>query len=408
MIAENVKIGLASIRKNRFRSFLTMLGIIIGVVSVVTIVSLGEGVKRQINGQVKDLGADLITVRPGNFVVRDDQGNITGVNLFANTGVASLTDKDVADSAKLKTIEDAVGMRSISGVAEYQKDKFPEGVILATPQNLPSVIDHEIEFGTYFDESMINRRNVVIGPGVAEKLFKETIPLGKSMKIRGQSFTVQGIFKPFKEVPISSGVNYNNVIMIPEPIATQINGSKLPIYEILIKVNNQNAVNSTVDSLEKILLKNHQGQKDFTILKQNEASAASEELLDLLTNMIIGMAAITLFVGGIGIMNVMLVSVSERTREIGIRKAIGATNRQIRTQFMIEAIILSVWGVFWGVIMSGLLNIILRLVTDLQPVLLWEPIVIAGLISIGVGIFFGVVPAIKASLKDPIESLRPN
>ena len=152
-------------------------------------------------------------------------------------------------------------------------------------------------------------------------------------------------------------------------------------------------------TINATILKNHENQEDFTVLTQEEFSIASSELLELLTKMIIGMASITLFVGGIGIMNVMLVSVSERTREIGIRKAIGATNRQIRSQFMIEAIIMSIWGVVLGVVISGVLNIIIRLFTELEPVLLWQPIFIASAVSVAVGVIFGVIPAVKASKK---------
>lgn len=408
MLRENIRIGLASVRKARFRSFFTMLGIIIGVVSVVTIVSLGEGVKRQIVGQVADLGTNLVTVRPGKLVNRNENGKISSFNLFASTGIASLTAKDVASIRNVPGVASAVSLGTMSGIPSYAGANFNQGVIVVTSDALPTVIDHRVEFGTFFDAEMAKKRNAVIGPGVAEKLFNETIPIGKSVTIRGQPFTVQGVFEPFSEASVTSGIDLNNAVFIPEQVAAELLEATVPIYEILIKSQSMDSIPRVTSAVESIIKSNHAGQDDFTILRQDEIGAASDELLGLLTRMIIGMAGITLLVGGIGIMNVMLVSVSERTREIGIRKAIGATNRQIRSQFMIEATILSVWGVILGIIAAVALNVTLRIVTDLEPVLLWQPIVIASVVSIAVGIVFGVIPAVKASRKDPIDSLRPH
>lgn len=408
MLSENIRIGLNAVRKARFRSFFTMLGIIIGVVSVVTIVSLGEGVKRQVVGQVADLGNNLIVIRPGKLVNRDSSGKITSVNLFASTGVASITAKDVESVRGVPGVKAAASMGMLSAIPSYSGRNFDDGVVIVTSEALTNSIDHKIEFGTFFDPDMPTKKNAVIGPGVAEKLFKETIPIGKSVTIRGQDFTVQGVFEPFTEIPITSNVNLNNAVFIPDDVATTINGSPVPIYEVLVKAESPETIDSVSREIEKVLKENHAGQEDFTVFKQDEVSAASDELLNLLTRMIAGMAIVTLFVGGVGIMNVMLVSISERTREIGIRKAIGATDRQIRSQFMIETVILTVWGAFWGILAALGLNIILRLFTDLEPILQWQPISVAVAVSVGIGILFGIVPAIKASRKDPIDSLRPN
>ncbi len=408
MLSEDVKTGIASVRKARFRSFFTMLGIIIGVVSVISIVSLGEGVKRQITGQVADLGSNLITVRPGKLVNRDENGKVGSVNLFASTGIASLTSQDVESIRKVKGVQAAASMGTISGLPSYNDKDFAEGVIVVTTSDLTKVIDHQVEFGSFFTNDASNSSSAVIGPGVAEKLFNETVPIGKTITIRDKDFKVDGIFEPFKEVPITSGIDLNNAVFLPEEAVKELTGTTVPIYEILVKANSDQAIPAAASGIESVVRANHDGQEDFTVLKQDEVSVASDELLGLLTKMIVGMAGITLLVGGIGIMNVMLVSVTERTKEIGIRKAIGATNRQIRSQFMIEATILSVWGVVIGIIIAGLSNIVLRIFTDLEPVLQWQPIVLASVISIAIGVLFGVIPAIKASRKDPIESLRPN
>lgn len=407
MFSENLKTGIASVRKARFRSFFTMLGIIIGVVSVVTIISLGEGVKRQVSGQVADLGSNLITVRPGKLVNRDESGKITSVNLFASTGIASLSEKDLESIRKVEGVKSAASLATLSGLPSYNGRDFQDGVIIVTNKELAEVLDHKVEFGTFFSDEMLKGKNAVIGPGVAEKLFNETIPIGKSVTVRGQQFVVQGVFEPFTELPITSGIDLNNVVFLPEPVARELNGGPVPIYEILAKADSEESMSAAAGAIEKALLKNHDGQEDFTVFKQDEVSTASAELLDLLTKMIAGMAGVTLLVGGIGIMNVMLVSVTERTREIGIRKAIGATNSQIRTQFLIEAFILCTWGVLVGIVIVGLMNLGIRIFTDLEPVLQWKPIVLASAVSVAIGVVFAVVPAIKASRKDPIDSLRP-
>ncbi len=406
MIFEHIKVGLSSVKKSRFRSFFTMLGIIIGVVSVVTIISLGEGVKRQISGQVADLGTNLVSIRPGRLVDRDSSGKITSVNLFASTGIASLTQKDVESIRNVEGVTSAVGMSTLSAVPSYNGIDYKDGVVVASSPELEKVINHKIEFGTYFSPEDVGSKTAVIGPKIAEKLYKEAVPIGKTIMIRGESFSIQGVFTTFSEVPITTGVDLNKAVFISEKMAQSLLGVPAPIYEILAKRNPDQKTTQVISDITSVVQQNHGGQDDFTVLDQAEASVASDELLRLLTKMIIGMAGITLLVGGIGIMNVMLVSVSERNREIGIRKSIGATDRQIRNQFVLESAILSVWGAIFGVVSSAILNIGLRLFTDLEPVLLWKPMVIASVIAVIVGILFGVIPAVKASRKDPIDSYR--
>lgn len=383
-----------------------MLGIIIGVVSVITIFSLGEGVKRQISGQVADLGNNIISVKPGRIVKRDSGGKITNVNLFASTGIASLTKNDQKAIESIPGVKSAVSLSTISGLPSFNGSVYTEGVIVAGGPELSGVIDHEVEFGTYIRPEEVSKKTAVIGARVAEKLFKESVPLGKTVTIRGQNFTIQGVFSSFSDAPVTTGIDLNSAVFISDIMAQGLIGESPPIYEILVKHDPKVDSATVVGSIYEKIKINHGGQDDFTVLDKQDSKEASEELLQMLTKMIIGMAGITLVIGGIGIMNVMLVSVSERKREIGIRKAIGATDRQIRNQFILESAILSAWGVVFGIIISALLNILLRIVTDLEPVLMLKPIVISSLIAIVLGVLFGSVPAIKASRKDPIESFR--
>jgi len=406
MLADHFKIGLSSVRKSRFRSGITILGIVVGIVSVVTIVSLGEGLKRQVSSQMDDMGTNLLSVRPGKIIDRNDKGEIESVNILASTGIASLTQKDVEEIRKDQNVEQAVALGTVSGIPRYSGKDFKDGFVVVTSPDLAKTIDYKIEFGTFLDKDMANKKSAVIGANVASKLFNESVPIGKSLNFRGHDFTVEGVFEPVSTSPVATGADFNNAVFISEPIAQTLYGGPAPIYEILVKPKTGVEQDQAITALTAKLVANHSGQEDFTVLKQDELGLVTGELLQLMTQMIIGMAAITLFVGGIGIMNVMLVSVSERTREIGIRKAIGATNRQIRNQFMAEAIILSVWGALTGLIVSGLAHLAIRIFSDLEPVLMWQPIVVSVVFAVATGIIFGVIPAYKASRKDPIHSLR--
>jgi putative ABC transport system permease protein len=406
MLTEHIRMALASIRSSRLRSFLTILGIVIGVVSVITIVSLAEGVKRQVLNQINHLGSDLITVRPGRLVERNNAGEITGVNVFAGFATSTLTEQDAATISAHPDIEKATYMSILGGTAGIGDKDFPKGVILGVSDDFPSIVNQKVEFGTFFKDDQSDKKVVVIGPGVAEQLFEEAIPIGKTMQIRGQDFIVRGVFEQFESSPLSSGFDFNNTMFIPYGVGKEITNNTAQVHQVLAKPQDARKAEETVRKLTEALKENHGGQEDFTILKQDEALLVADKVLSMLTSLITGVAIISLFVGGVGVMNVMIASVSERTREIGIRKTVGATNRQIRTQFLIEAITLSVWGAAIGVIISLAVNILLRIFTNLQPVVTLPIVLISVLAALIVGIVFGVAPAVRAAKKDPIDALR--
>ncbi len=406
MFSEHLRMARSSIKAARFRSFLTMLGIIIGVVSVITTVSLGEGVKRQVSGQTNSVGSDLITIRPGSLVKRDDTGKITGVNVLSFLSSSRISDKDLQSVQNNPNVDIAVPLSIISGAPSLDQNRFNEGFVMASNQNMPDVIKRNIEFGNFFGETDKDRRVAVIGQGVAENLFKENVPLGKTFQIRGQDFIVRGVYERFPANPLSPEADFNDGVFIPYQTGVNLVGEELNIYEILARPKDVNKVDETITSLSTTLKENHAGEEDFTVLRQDEMLAVANSVLGLVTTSVTVMAAVALFVGGVGIMNVMLVSVTERTREIGIRKAVGATNRQIQTQFLVEAVVISIWGAVIGIGLSGVINLVLRITTDLEPIILWEAVALSAAASVIIGIVFGMIPAIKASRKDPIESLR--
>ena len=409
MFYEHIRIALGSIRAARFRSFLTMAGIIIGVVSVITIASLGEGIKHQLSGQASSAGNDLITVRPGKLVDRDEKGQIAGINLLSFLSSSSVTEKDYKTIQDDPNIQNAVPFSVISGVPSIGKGQFNDGFVMATNDNMLSVVTQKVEFGNFFkEEDGAKKRVAVIGQQVAEKLFKENVPISKTMQIRGQDFVVSGVLEKVPPNPLNPEADFNNGVFIPYEAGREIAGSDLKIYEVLARPRSKEPakVDQAIASLNNGLKANHDQQEDFTVLRQEDMLSVADSLLNMVTRTVTAMAAITLFVGGIGIMNVMLVSVTERTREIGIRKAVGATNRQIQTQFLIEAGVLSVWGAFIGIFIAVFINLMFRILTNLQPIITWQIAVVSVFASVIVGVVFGVIPALKASRKDPIEALR--
>lgn len=400
----NVKTALTAVRGTKWRSFFTMFGIIIGIVSVVTIVGIGEGVKHQINGQINQLGRDLITIRPGRLT---DNPNQNGLDLLAGLTInGSLSRSDVATVQSVDQVNEAVPLSIVSGSPKAENGVYRNSLVIGTDADLPDVLRQSLSYGSFFSPDNDGQNVAVLGESAAEQMFNESVPLGRSFEFRGQQFVVRGIFNQFDAAPLSLEADFNNAIFIPDTTAQQITNNDAPVYEILARPNNPEDTNQTVSAINRSLLNAHGGQGDFTVLKQSESLAATNNILNLLARLVGAVAIISLLVGGVGIMNIMLVSVTERIHEIGIRKAIGATNRQILNQFIVESTVLSVLGGILGVAIAFVIDGLLRLFTDLRPIISWWIVLLAVGVSLAVGIVFGAVPALKAARKDPIDALR--
>lgn len=405
----NIKMAIGSLKTTKWRSFLTMLGIIIGVVSVVTVVSIGEGIKHQVATQINQLGRDLITVRPGQLVNRSGTGAVDGVNvLFSATDGGTLTAKNYETVAQTPGVGQAVPLSLVHGPVTINGQSY-EPLVLGTTAGMEKILQNPVEFGEFFGDgdALKDQPNAaVIGHNVATKLFKQRVAVGENFTFLGQTFFVRGVLKQFDTTPLSLSTDFNDTIFIPYDTAQQLTGGNTQLYEILAKPADEDQLGTVANGIEDRLSQSSQGQQRFTVLRQDESLAVTNNILDLLTKMIAGIAAISLLVGGIGIMDVMLVSVAERMHEIGIRKALGASNRQILLQFLTEASVLSLVGGLLGIVISLLINFILRVSTSLTPVLTWQIVVIATGVSLVVGIVFGTAPALKAARKDPIDALR--
>ncbi|HMS23649.1 MAG TPA: ABC transporter permease [Candidatus Saccharibacteria bacterium] len=407
MIRSNLKLAYRTVKATKLRSFLTMLGIIIGVVSVVTTISLGEGVKRQVEAQIKEFGSDLLIIRPGKYVEKDDNGNIIGVDVFSVfNNSTTLADSDIEAVSSSKDVASVAPLSLVSGNIEYDGEEYKSGQVIATTNTFKDLINHDIEFGQFLSDTDEGKNFAVVGSTVARQLFNDSAPIGRALTFRGQTFIVKGVFSEFDEIPLNFGANYNNAIFIPYVTGKSINEGSAQVFQILAKPTDEDKVDEVQRSIEQNLIKVNESSSDYTVLKQEDTLAIANNVLKVLTGLVATIAAISIVVGGIGVMNVMIVSVTERTREIGIRKAVGATDKQILGQFVSEAVVLSVLGGLIGLFMALLVNFAIRIFTEMQPIITVQVCVLAVLISLIVGIFFGVIPAVNASKKNPIDALR--
>lgn len=401
-----IRAGIDSVRGAKLRSFWTMVGIIIGVASVITVVAIGEGVKQQVSGQIQHLGKDLIIVRPaqlkpGGGETRNSADLLTGLGVSA-----SLSHKDVATVSHAKGVAATAPLTILTGSAKSNNATYSDGFVIGTTSDLPRLLNQSVAYGAFLTDNDVGTNVAVLGAHAADALFDEDIPLGRSFSYHGQDFIVTGIFNSFNATPLNQQANFNNAIFIPDDVAGSLTKNAAPIYEILAKPTNPDQTPEVAKNVQSSLDSTHGGESNLSVTQGSQNISESDSILDLLTRLIAGVATISLVVGGIGIMNVMLVSVSERTREIGIRKAVGATNRQILGQFMIESTLLSLVGGILGIALAFIVEGFIRLGTNLHPVITWQVVVIATAVSLLVGILFGTIPAFRAARRDPIDALR--
>jgi putative ABC transport system permease protein len=402
----NLKSALASMRLSKWRTILTMMGVVVGIASVITIVSLGEGLKHQVSDQIDQLGKNVLTVRSGKLLNRNSSGKIKNVNILAFLNTSTLTNKDVNTISKLPAVDAVVPINFVTSSAKTSSASSDSLFVIGTSPQLADVLHQKINYGAFFEQDGFDQNLAVIGTTVAHELFKELNPVGQTITIDGENFIVRGVLEETSGGLLSvAQTDFNSAVFIPSKAGQQLTGGSSNILQVLVR-SKANNVDVTSEDINAALLKNHEGEQNFTVLKQNELLDIANSTVNIITRFISAIAAISLLVGGIGIMDIMLVSVSERRREIGVRKAIGASNGQILAQFLVEGSALSIGGGIIGIGVAYLINLLLRLYTNYDPVITLPTVILAFSVSVLIGIVFSVAPALKAAQKHPIDALR--
>jgi ABC-type antimicrobial peptide transport system permease subunit len=412
LLKTHLDLAKTSLKERRGRTFLTCLGIAIGVASIILILSLMGSINNLIKTQVEAAGGSLIIVRPNDS--KDEISNIltelTSTNHF-NKSNLTLDDVEAIKSVNEDQVINAefpviaAAPLAISTNTLIGERTVDSGNVLGTTEELKDLIGLNLRSGTFIKNGTL--KSAVIGRNLSLKLFGTMEPVGKTFTLLGEKFIIVGILSES-----NSPINYNNVDF-DDTVIVNINQLKnleqnLQIQQINIKVGNEDKTKVTAEKINEILLDIKHGEKNFKVAYGDEITHPAGSLFDIVSGMLTLVAGISLVVGGIGVMNIMLVSVAERTHEIGIRKAVGASNTNIFLQFLFESLILCILGGIAGLVLGYVFAFLVSIITPFAPYIDLRICLSALGISIIVGTIFGLYPAIKASRRSPIDSLKAN
>jgi putative ABC transport system permease protein len=391
---------------HRLRSFLTMLGIIIGVASVITLMSVGKGSTAEILSNIESMGANLITISPA---MGFGAGGVRGVG-----GTQTLTMEDAEAISQQVSYISVVAPYSSSNLQLVVGTENTNSQVIGTTPEYMSVTNLKLASGTFFSEQQYERgaKVAVLGSDVAETLFGSVSPVGQKMRMGTIVVTVIGVLE-------SKGTGFNSpddAVIIPLTALQQTvaltrtaQGEKV-VSSIYLTVSDETQSDYVTEQITSLLRTRHRltasDEDDFSIRSMEEIASSLEETSGTLTLLLGAIAAISLLVGGIGVMNIMLVSVLERTREIGIRKALGASEQDIRIQFLLEATFLSFAGGIIGAIIGLGVSMIINRMGSMATLVTPDIVILAVSVAVGIGLFFGFYPAWNASRLNPIEALR--
>lgn len=403
LIIDHLSGAYQALRRNRMRAMLTVLGIAIGIASITCILAISGGVQCMVNGQVTALDGTLAVVRPG--VQSRDPNAFVNPIAQQSFSTSTLTENDALSLAKIEGVVASVPLMTIDGSIKSQQATVKDNVVLATTPDFTKVSSLEMKSGQFLDEVTADN-TAVLGEDLAVELFDTDRPLGQLFTMRGIEFTVIGVIKR-----TDNPINFNNVDLNHAAVVSFERGQlfhqgRAQIQQINLLVDDSKNLATVTQKASEQLAANHLGETDFTITSGEAITRPTNQLFKALTDVMTAIAAISLFVGGIGIMNIMLVGVAERTREIGIRKAVGASPGTIVWQFMIESLIMSLLGGIIGYGLGLIAAFLISIFLYFTPVVTWQTAAIALSLAVGVGVLFGIYPALKAARKNTIESLR--
>lgn len=384
---------------------LTMIGTAIGVASVTAILALGSGASNIIKDQISSLGGNIAIVRPGSSA-----NPLAGIGYQVqpnhNYNASSLTEEDIKSIAAVTGVKKVAPIMVLSG-SIIGESTAPDGsAIVATTQDLAEISALKMSHGQFFDSST-TRSTAVLGTTLSRNIFGTDDPVGRILTVHGKSFTVVGVMSEIGEALNFNSIDYDNAAIIAFSDGKIINNNASQIQQIDIQVNSTGDLVDASNAIKKVISENHNGENDFSVLSGSEISKFTSETFYVIVGVTTAIASISMVVGGVGIMNIMLVTVAERTREIGIRKALGATNSDIVWQFLIESIMLGIGGGAIGYISGYIIAIVIsRAFFTFIPTISGDIAAIAILLSVVIGVVFGLYPAIRAARKNPIQSLQ--
>jgi putative ABC transport system permease protein len=400
--------ALRSIWTKKTRSILTMLGVIIGVAQIIALIGLGQGVKNSVTDQVTQLGTNVLFVLPGKL--QDSKG---GFNPGASVGSSTITEADLTLLKKQPEVTTITPLTMLAGLptSNAGKTQAVGAMIIAVEPDFFNIMTTiKPTAGRIFtkEENSKSEKVIVLGNTVSTQLFPNVEAkdiVGKSISIGKNSFTVVGIVEDTNSgSSLASGDSYGSMVMMPY-LTGKATNSNSQIFRIALKIDPALNAQEYAKKITTMIADAH-GTEDITVFTQKDLLSVVDSILSLITTAIVGLASISLIVGGIGIMNIMLVAVSERTKEIGLRKALGATRGSILLQFLTESAIISLLGGAIGVLLVWIASIVVQRQADLQIVINLNSILTATGFSLGVGVLFGLLPAFRAARKDAIEALR--
>jgi len=404
--------GYKGLLTNKMRSFLTVLGIIIGVAAVIGMLGIGEGAKRQITSQIEKLGSNVLMVFPRRPESKEEALEWRG----RSKGL--IHEDAIAIREKISAVNEVAPQIRTQERVRYL-NKYWDTRLLGTSPSYSTIRNLELDEGRFFDQEELDSwaKVCVVGKTVKEELFENENPVGKDIKVRDERFTVIGVLKEMGRV---GWEDFDDQILIPFTTAQKRFTGEEEVQGIFVQAKNSEVTDTAAKQVEAILTQRHNQVVDFRVRNQEEFRQTIEQTASTFKLMLAGIAAISLIVGGIGIMNIMLVTVTERTREIGIRKAVGAKRRDILVQFLIESMVLAFAGGVIGILLGTILaNTVGNMMVGAgafgprrffggggQSVVTLGSISLAFFFAVVVGIFFGMYPANKASKLDPVEALR--
>jgi putative ABC transport system permease protein len=406
-LTASMKIALRALRVNRLRSALTMLGIIIGVGAVIAMVAVGSGATARIQEQIQSIGSNLIIVLPGSIT--------SGGIRLGSGAVSSLTEDDAkAIAAECPAV--AAVAPTVRGGAQvvYGNANWATSIQGVTPDYM-TIRDYTMMSGQFFTSQDVDSaaKVAVLGQTVVQNLFGDSDPVGQVVRVKNVPFTVVGVLTPKGQSPM--GQDQDDVILLPLSTAKQkvIGANKAnarSVGSLMVQAVSPAQMDQAQSQMEGLLRDRHHiqpGQEDdFTVRNLTEVFAAQETSARVMSILLGAIASVSLIVGGIGIMNIMLVSVTERTREIGLRQAVGAKTRDILSQFLVEAVTLSILGGIIGIILGVAASLLISHFAQWSTLVSPTSIMMAFVFSALVGVFFGYYPARKAAFLDPIDALR--